>query len=210
MGVIMIISFISQKGGVTKSTLARAVAVAFAENDWSVHLADMDWQQQTCGKWTARRDVKNIEPAISSSSHRRVDTAFKNESLYNILIIDGRPAADQDSILIAKSSSLVVLPTGTSLDDLEPQLNLANDLKMNGVSNDKILFVVNKATTSAEATNALETIKAWGFSVCDNVIPFKAGYSAAQDQGLSVTETRYPSLNSLTSSVVQEIVDLMI
>ena len=208
--ITLIISFISQKGGVTKSTLARAVAVAFAENDWSVHLADMDWQQQTCGKWTARRDGKNIEPTISSSSHRRVDTALKNESLYNLLIIDGRPAADQDSILIAKSSTLVVLPTGTSLDDLEPQLNLANDLKMNAVASDKILFVVNKATTNAEATNALETIKAWGFSVCANVIPFKAGYSAAQDQGLSVTETRYPSLNTLTSDVVQEIVDLII
>ncbi|ALR95819.1 MULTISPECIES: ParA family protein [Vibrio] len=206
----MIISFLSQKGGVTKSTLARAVAVAFAENDWSVHLADMDWQQQTCGKWTARRDDKKLEPSISSSSHRRVDTALKNEELYNLLIVDGRPASDQDSILIAKASSLVVLPTGTSLDDLEPQLNLANDFKMNGIGNEKILFVVNKATTDSEASNAIETIKAWGFSVCSNVIPFKAGYSSAQDQGLSVTETRFPSLNVLTSNVVQEIVDLMI
>lgn len=206
----MIISFLSQKGGVTKSTLARGVAVAFGENDWAVHIADMDWQQQTCGKWTARRDEKNIEPSISSSSHRRVDTALKNEELYNLLIVDGRPAADQDSILIAKASTLVVLPTGTSLDDLEPQLNFANDLKMNGVSVDKILFVVNKVSTDSEASNAIDTIKAWGFSVCKNVIPFKAGYSSAQDQGLSVTETRFPSLNALTSEVVQEIVDLMI
>ncbi len=70
--------------------------------------------------------------------------------------------------------------------------------------------MINKATTTAEATNALETIKAWGFTVCANVIPFKAGYSSAQDLGFSVTETRYSSLNSLTSNVVQEIVDLMI
>ncbi|EIK4811107.1 ParA family protein [Vibrio parahaemolyticus] len=206
----MIISFLSQKGGVTKSTLARAVSVAFAENGWSVHLADMDWQQQTCGKWSARRDDKKIIPSISASSHRRVDSALKNENAYDLLVIDGKPAADQDSIIIAKNSSLVVLPTGTSLDDLEPQLNLANDFKMNGISNNQILFVVNKATTEIEAINAIETIRAWGFPVCSNVIPFKAGYSSAQDLGLSVTETRFPSLNTLTNKVIQEIVDLMI
>ena len=206
----MIISFLSQKGGVTKSTLARAVSVAFADNGWSVHIADMDWQQQTSCKWSARRDERNIQPSISSSSHRRIDTALKNEDSYNLLIIDGRPAADQDSILLAKASKLVVLPTGTSLDDLEPQLHLANDLKINGVPADNILFVVNKTPTDSEANNAIETIKMWGFPVCLNPIPFKAGYSTAQDLGLSITETRYSSLNTLTNKTIQEIVDLMI
>ena len=206
----MIVSFLSQKGGVTKSTLARAVAVAFAENGWSVHIADMDWQQQTSCKWAARRDDKKIEPPISSSSHRRVDSALKFKNAYNLLIIDGRPAADQDSILVAKASELVILPTGTSLDDLEPQLHLANDLKMNGINNEKILFVVNKSPTDTEANNALDTIRSWGFNVCSSFIPFKAGYSTAQDSGLSITETRYNTLNVLTAKAIQEIVDLMI
>ncbi|WP_228125729.1 ParA family protein [Photobacterium damselae] len=209
-GGLMIVSFLSQKGGVTKSTLARAVAVAFADNDWSVHIADMDWQQQTSCKWAARRDERKIEPSISSSSHRRVDSALKIENAYNLLVIDGRPSADKDSILIAKSSELVILPTGTSLDDLEPQLHLANDLRMNGINNEKILFIVNKSPTDTEANNALDTIKSWGFKVCSHSIPFKAGYSTAQDSGLSITETRYNSLNQLTSKAIQEIVDLMI
>lgn len=205
----MIISFLSQKGGVTKSTLARAVAVAFAENDWSVHIADMDWQQQTSCKWSARRDDKKIIPSISASSHRRVESALKTENVYNVLIIDGRPASDQDSILVAKHSSLVVLPTGTSLDDLEPQLNLANDLKMNGVAASKIFFVVNKCATDSEANNAIETIKAWGFNVSINAIPFKAGYSSAQDQGQTITETRFSTLNSVSVRAIQDIVNSM-
>lgn len=205
----MIISFLSQKGGVTKSTLARAVAVAFAENEWSVHIADMDWQQQTSCKWSARRDDKKILPSISASSHRRVESALKTESAYHLLIIDGRPASDQDSIVVAKNSSLIVLPTGTSLDDLEPQLNLANDLKMNGIAVSKILFVVNKCATESEANNAIETIKAWGFNVSINPIPFKAGYSSAQDQGLSITETRFGTLNAVSVKAIQDIVNLM-
>lgn len=210
IGTIMIISFLSQKGGVTKSTLARSIAVAFADNSWTVHIADMDWQQQTSCKWSARRDQKEIQPTITTSAHRRVESALKCEKSYNLLVIDGRPAADQDSIVIAKASSLIVLPTGTSLDDLEPQLHLANDLKMNGIPVDKIIFLINKSPTDSETSNAVETIKAWGFNVCQTAIPFKAGYSSAQDQGLSITETRYPSLNKLTSKAIQEIVDLMI
>ncbi|MGF1903545.1 ParA family protein [Aliivibrio salmonicida] len=210
VGAFMIISFLSQKGGVTKSTLARSIAVAFAENSWSVHIADMDWQQQTSCKWSERRDQKEVKPSITTSAHRRVESALKCEESYNLLVIDGRPAADQDSIVIAKASTLVVLPTGTSLDDLEPQLHLANDLRMNGITTDKIIFLINKSPTDSETNNATETIKAWGFNVCETAISFKAGYSSAQDQGLSITETRYPSLNKLTTKAIQEIVDLMI
>ena len=51
----MIISFISQKGGVSRSTLARATAVEFARSGKKVHLADLDSQQQTSAKWSERR-----------------------------------------------------------------------------------------------------------------------------------------------------------
>ena len=206
----MIISFLSQKGGVTKSTLARALAVSFAENTWAVHIADMDWQQQTSSKWAARRDEKLVTPTISASAHRRIDSALKLKNAYDLLIIDGRPASDQDTILLAKESKLVVLPAGTSTDDLEPQLHLANDLMRHGIEKDCILFVVNKSPTETEANNAAKTIEAWGFKVCKNALHFKAGYSTAQDFGLSITETKYGSLNLAASNLIQEIADLMI
>ncbi|GIU51699.1 para1 [Shewanella sairae] len=206
----MIVSFLSQKGGVTKSTLARALAVSFADNAWSVHIADMDWQQQTSSKWTGRRDEKNIAPIITASAHRRVESALKLKDAYNLLIIDGRPASDQDTILLAKESTLVVLPAGTSTDDLEPQLYLANDLVRNGVIKENIMFIINKCPTESEANNATNTIKAWGFKVCEHTLHFKAGYSTAQDLGLSITETKYPSLNLAASKLIQEIADLMI
>jgi chromosome partitioning protein len=42
-----IISFISQKGGVGKSSLARALAVLASNNNLKVLLADCDFQQTT-------------------------------------------------------------------------------------------------------------------------------------------------------------------
>ncbi len=54
------------KGGVTKSTIARALAVAYAKAGWSVCLIDMDVLNGTVTRWVQRRMANNIEPAISA------------------------------------------------------------------------------------------------------------------------------------------------
>ncbi|MGI4794611.1 MAG: AAA family ATPase, partial [Janthinobacterium lividum] len=50
-----IIGLISQKGGVGKSTLARAIAREAAANGLKVKLADLDTQQGTSSNWHRRR-----------------------------------------------------------------------------------------------------------------------------------------------------------
>ncbi len=203
MDFLMIISFLSQKGGVTKSTLARAVATAFLSEKWSVHIVDFDWQQQTCAKWSERREERKELTQVEVSVHRRIDSALKLSNAYDVLIVDGRPASDKDSIVIANKSDLVVLPTGTAVDDLQPQLTLANELKQNGIKN--IYFVVNKSATAAESINAVNTIKEWGYEVSDHAIPFKAGYSSANDFGLSIIETRYKSLTEIAEKTISDV-----
>ena len=51
----IILGIVSQKGGVGKSTIARLIAREFAQNDWSVKIADMDIQQGTSFQWYKRR-----------------------------------------------------------------------------------------------------------------------------------------------------------
>src|SRR5881398_3238550 len=58
----MIVSFVSQKGGVYKSTLARLLAREFAAQDWTVKIADLDISQGTCFQWRAQRLERQIEP----------------------------------------------------------------------------------------------------------------------------------------------------
>lgn len=201
----MIISFLSQKGGVSKSTLARAVAVAFAKNNWSVHIADMDFQQQTSFQWSERRDELKALPFIPVSTHRRVESVLKCEDSYDLLVVDGRPHADKDALLVAKRSNLVVMATGTQLDDLQPQLNFANHLVDEGVIQSNILFVVNKVITNKESLRAISTIKRWGFTVSENAIPYKTGFINAQDAGLSILETRFKTLNAQAIGAIKDI-----
>lgn len=203
----MIISFLSQKGGVTKSTLARATATAFVNGGWSCHIADLDWQQQTAMKWSTRRPESKA--LVEVSVHKRIEPALKNESLYDVLLVDGRAASDRDAIVLAAKSDLVVLPTSTTVDDLEPQLNFANDLRNNGVDAKKILFVINKAGSNVEVNNSITSIRGWGFEVSENPIEYKTAYAKAQDSGLSLIETRFKTLANSAEKTIQDIINKM-
>ncbi|WP_140414231.1 ParA family protein, partial [Bathymodiolus platifrons methanotrophic gill symbiont] len=72
----MIISLLNQKGGVGKSSLARALAVEFARNKWAVHVADLDGKQQTSFLWGERRKESGAEPSIDVSLYSEPKTAL--------------------------------------------------------------------------------------------------------------------------------------
>ena len=60
-----IIAFISQKGGVGKSTLARLLSVEATKKKLKTLLADCDHQQKTSWEWTQWRKESKITPAIT-------------------------------------------------------------------------------------------------------------------------------------------------
>ncbi|EKS4946457.1 ParA family protein [Salmonella enterica] len=201
----MVISFISQKGGVGRSTLARATAVELARSGKKVHLADLDSQQQTSAKWAERRDNAGISPAVATGVYRRHDVALKAASNYQYLIVDTRPFVDISSLDIARQSNLVVIATGTSLDDLEPSLLLGHELVHKGIPHNRLFYVVGKAPSQAEGRSAIQTITAWQFACADTFLTFKPGYSISLDAGLSVTETPWKTLSRRARSVIHEI-----
>lgn len=201
----MIISFISQKGGVGRSTLARATTVELARSGKKVHLADLDSQQQTSAKWAERRDKAGIFPSMETGVYRRHDVALKAANNYQWLIVDTRPFVDISSLDIARQSDIVVIATGTSLDDLEPSLLLGHELVHRGIPHHRLFYVVGKAPSQAEGRSAIQTITAWQFACAPSFIMFRPGYSIALDAGYSVTETPWKTLNRRARNVVHEI-----
>lgn len=201
----MIISFISQKGGVGRSTLARAVAVEQASSGRKVHLADLDSQQQTSAKWAERRDHAGIFPVVETGVYRRHEVALKAANNYQCLIVDTRPFVDISSLDIARKSDLVVIATGTSLDDLEPSLLLGHEMVHKGIPHNRLFYVVGKAPSQAEGRSAIETIVAWQFACAKTFLTFKPGYSISLDAGYSVTETPWKTLNQRARNVIHEI-----
>jgi chromosome partitioning protein len=206
----MIISFLSQKGGVGKSTLARGVAVEFVKNGWDTHIADMDTTQQSTVQWAERRDAIGVEPSIDAAMYRNPQSALRSTGRCDLLVIDGTPYATQDTKDLAARSDLVVIPTGITHDDLEPSLRLAQELTMKaGVSKSKILMVVMKVPESGdkEAMSTKSSIKDWGFAVIDSWMPFRTAYGKAMDAGYSMSETRFNTLNDRAGSILSAIAE---
>ncbi|MGL4724130.1 MAG: division plane positioning ATPase MipZ [Scandinavium sp.] len=202
---MMIISFISQKGGVGRSTLARAAAVESIRSGASTHLGDLDSKQQTSAKWAERRDNAGIFPVVETGVYRRHDVVMKAANSYECLIVDTRPYADASSLDIARQSSLVVIATGTSVDDLEPSLLLGYELMHKGIPHNRLLYVVGKAPSLAEGRAAIETINSWNFICINNFLTFKAGYSITLDAGHAITETPWKTLNRRARNIVHDI-----
>jgi len=189
------IAFISQKGGVGKSTLSRAFATEASKLGLSVKLADLDTQQGTSTDWHRQR-LNNGFKAIGSvecidTAKRAITTAKE----FDLLIIDGAPRASAGTLEMAKNADLVVLPCCASRDDLVPAVKLAKELEERGTPRKKICFALVRVATESEIADAREFLGDLGFIVLDGCLYEKPSYRQAQNKGLAVTETTFKSLN---------------
>lgn len=198
------IGFGSQKGGVWKSTLARALGTAFAANDWSVKIADLDTKQGTCTAWQQRRLRNGITPDVPVQMFGNVATAISKAGDADLLIFDGAPHASTETVEIAKACDLMILPTGLSVDDLEPTVTLANTLAdKHGIEPRRIVFALCKATSTAEVQAAREYLGKTRFATLEGSIQHKPAYSRALDAGQSLIETPYKAPREQAMQVVQ-------
>lgn len=202
-----VLSFLSQKGGAGKSTLARGAAVEFARNGWAIQVADMDTGQQTFSTWVDERNQAGLEPSIEVGLYRDAKTAIRAAKLYDLLVVDGRPFADMQSLELARASDLVVIPTGVTKDDLKPALEFANLLRHDGIPQQRIMLAVVRVPSASEARSSISSIRDWGFYVPDHYMDFKASYGQAMDTGRAMTETNFEGVSKRGDALVQSIAD---
>jgi len=206
----MIIGIVSQKGGVGKSTLARLLAREYSANKWIVKIADMDSNQGTVTRWNMTRNHAEIEPMIKTEQYRSVVDAIADyhKGTMHLMIFDGAPAASKTTLQIANNSQLILLPTGISIDDLEPTVRLAHELISEGISKQCIAIVFCRVGDSAsELLDARKYIDQTGYNMIQSAIPDRVAYRRAQDRGYSLAETNFKTLNERAVAIAQEIVD---
>lgn len=205
-----IVSFVAQKGGVGKSTLARALSREAANNGWSVKLADLDTQQGTVAEWHRLRLANGYKSVGSVEVIAKASEALKIADGYDLLVLDGAARASAATGDVAKHSDLVVLPTCASRDDLIPAVRLAHELRKAKVSSSKIVFALVRVTTVAEIEEARKFIGDAGYKVLEGALIEKPAYRQAQNEGLAVTETRFSSLKQKADVLLQAMVDLLL
>lgn len=203
------IGVISQKGGVAKSTIARALGTTYAAAGWNVKIADLDINQASSFSWHQRRLQRDASPSVAVETFGAVKQAMSVAHVYDMMILDGAPHATKATALIAQHADMVILPTGMALDDLEPQVMLANALAdEHRVRPDRIVFALVKTGSSAvELSDTIAYLGMTRFSWVPHSLPERTAYRRAQDAGLSVTETPYPAPRAHADQFVQGIID---
>lgn len=205
-----IVAFLSQKGGVGKSTLARALAREGSNSGLSVKLADLDTQQGTVSDWHRQR-LNNGHIGVGSVEvFRSAREAIEQSGGFDLIVIDGAARASQETLEIARASDTVVLPACASRDDLMPAVKLANELRGGGIPRDNIAFALCRVSTVAEIADAREFIEHSGYRVLAGALLEKPAYRQAQNGGLSITETRFSSLNQKADELLEDLTILIL
>ena len=200
----------SQKGGVGKSTIARLIAAEYARNNWEVKIADLDLSQGTSYHWHERRLQAGVEPEIAVEQFSRVPQALRVSDSYDLLVFDGKPHASTQPLEVARSSQLMILPTGIALDDLEPTVRLAHEFKQKGIPEIKIAIAFCRVGDSeVELNEAAEYIQNAGYFLLSGFLPERTGYRRASDMGRAAIETTHPTLNKKADELIQSIVNRM-
>lgn len=207
---MIFIAMASQKGGIGKSTIARLVAREYAKARWNVKIADLDVSQGTSFNWQQRRLQAGIEPVIPVECFGTVDQAKGAARGLDLMIFDAPPNSTAATLRIARAADIVILPTGLSLDDLQPSVLLAHELVKKGVGKQKIAFALCRVGDShLEIIEAQTYLTDAGYRVLTGSIPEKIAYRRASDRGRALTETPFPTLNQRAERLAQSIIDMV-
>ncbi|KLK91741.1 hypothetical protein AA309_18465 [Microvirga vignae] len=181
-----IVSFVTQKGGTGKSSLAVSLAVAAAESGLKVVVLDID-PQGTTGEWYKRRTAE--APEVHSLPWTYLSTRLYtlDRQGYDLAIID-TPGADSHAASEAmRQAHFCLLPVRPSVADIEaskPTVRYLNE-------RDKpFAFVLNQCPAggrTSRTSNARMALQLLG-SLCDPTLAHRSDHVDALASGLGVTE----------------------
>ena len=190
-------AFVSQKGGVGKSALARLLAIGAIHRGRQTLLADFDLDQLTCVEWGALRLRASLEPEVDVRSFKSLKRLRKDDGVVDFIVADTRGLADDLSTEIAEDSDVVFLPTGVSQDDLRPTLSLARKLARRGAEGRLVLVLSKVGRSETQFGRAVETIEEANFELLSEHWPQRDGFQSDFDAGRAGREARNPHLREI-------------
>ena len=202
----VIVSFVSQKGGVGKSTLARAL-LAVAAHTMKVRLADLDPQQGSVIAWERARRRHGSGPPCQVVPYATASEALGASADVDLLIIDTPARTSRATLEIARHSHLVVQPTGASADDLIPAVLTFHELMKECVPKERMVVAVCRVLSEGEEDIVRAYVKDAGYDVLPGAIFERIAYREAQNRGLAITETKSTRLRQQADTLMEALLN---
>ncbi|WP_045835661.1 ParA family protein [Hyphomicrobium sp. 99] len=201
----LIVSFVSQKGGVGKSTLARALAAVGATGKLKVKLADLDIQQQTAVRWGKARKQRASASYVEVGAFRSFEDALDDSEAFDLIIVDMPGHTSPSTGRVARASHVVVVPTSPTIDDLYPTVLLLHALEEIGITRSRLAVVLCRVLEPSEEKIARDYIDAAGYELLPGFVPERANYRSAQNRGQAITETIDGSENESADLLIESL-----
>ncbi len=207
----MIVSFLNQKGGVGKTTLAINVAAVLARHTHRVLLVDAD-PQGSALDWAAARTG---EPLFSvaglprASIHKELPTLAQG---YDVVIIDGPPRVYDVARSAIMASDLVLIPVQPSPYDVwaaKEIVDLMNEASVFKPSLKSAFAINRKIVNTALGRDVVDALSDYPIpvlkaAICQRVV---LAESAAQGQTVFETAPDHPAGKEV-DSLVREIMGM--
>jgi chromosome partitioning protein len=179
-----VISFVTQKGGSGKTTLAFCCAVAAQEKGRRALLLDMD-PQGTATAWF--KDRESETPALASIKSSELSDAIgkAQKGGYDLVFID-TPGRDEPAAAAAiRACDLCIIPCRPTPGDMKatpPTVATIQRLKKDAA------FVLTQTPPRSYRNSEAEKGLSMLGMVCPHLIVLRNSYQDAQGAGLGVTE----------------------
>ncbi|EJG5414309.1 hypothetical protein NAD41_000910 [Salmonella enterica] len=208
-----VISFLSGKGGITKTTLARAISVKFTKDEWKVGGLDIDTAQASFHYWNTLRENNGITPTFDVMNGTPNDLPrLVAESRYHLIVVDGAAYGSMDSQKVAEQSDMIVVGCRFSIDDMKSAVETMNGLVRKGIPIDRFCVVfsgVPEQRTLTNYNNAAAYMAKTPYFVANGFIEQMNSITNAQNVGYAMNEVQYPSVREKIDVVLNNIVARM-
>lgn len=180
-----VLSFISQKGGVGKTTLATAIGVEAARSGQKTIVLDID-PQASASFWRDNRVDEGL--AVSAIPASRLSHVLKAaaEAEADLAIIDTPPFAKEIAFEAAQLADFVVVPARPAVLDV---MAMTRTLELlNTVGTEAVVVLTFCPPVGREISDAEEAVRALNATVCPVRIGNRIAYARAQQSGLGAQE----------------------
>jgi chromosome partitioning protein len=204
----LVIAFISQKGGVGKSTLARGLATYAIQKGINAKIADLDLQQKSVVVWETTRQRHELSPPIGVDSASDVAEAMRTATAHDLLILDTAGKITDGTSEAAQHANLLVQPTSPSSDDMHISVLVFLAMERLGVPREKLVYALTRVLSEAEEKYPRSYLQSFGYTVLEGFIPEHLGYREAMRSGRSICETGQKTLDASAATLMSGILQL--
>jgi chromosome partitioning protein len=201
----VVVAFVSQKGGVGKSTLARALATFAVAHGLRTKLADLDVQQKTVTVWEHNRAGHRLAPAIDVEAFDAAKAAVAAAKHCDLLIMDTAGKIVEGTTEVSQYANLLVQPTSPSSDDLHISVLLFLAMERVSIPRERLAFALCRTLSPPEEKGARTYLESFGYRVLAGAIPEELAYREAMKVGKSISESGRKKLDRRAHEVMADI-----